>query len=362
MRVLLVIITVLSFVILFLNGSVDADLIIMKNGLRHKCKVIKDNPDDDHITVRLTYDNGKTGTITILRKNINRIEYDYDSRKKRLDKSDFTGHFDLAEFCLQHNMEDEAFDLLKQCVGKPGVPDDALLILARIYEKKGKLQEALELYIKYYNKHPNDTEVYKKIGAINKKIKQMKSPSPSPTKTKIPQTTVKPPPKTPPVSIKVIEGLEANPAWIVAPWAGSGMLESKLLCKNKLLSFQFNPGASTKSACFLVLSKPIERNKNSSFNLKVHNINNNPVQLSLALWIGEGTGSGQGEYYESQIKVASPGKWTELNFDFDAKWKRRPKWTYSETLPQKKIWVVFLLVYPGGEKGTVEFDEITFQS
>ncbi len=363
MKKLVLILSLVVICLFLFDGSVRADLVIMKNGMRYKCKVLRDNPDEDHILVRVTQSDGKTGTITIARRNIKKIDYDYDSRVARLAKDDYLGYYDLALFCIEHKMDKQALDALLKCVGKPNVPVDAYLHLARLYEKLGEKQKALDAYTLYYNANTSDEEVYKKIQELKRLLA---TPTPAPSASATASASATPPPSTPttsapPVEIKVLEGLEAQDTWQVAPWAGPGNVKSKLIGQNKVLDFIYeDPAATQKSAAFLVFNTAIERSKAKKLTLKAFNGISAPVQVALALWLGESLRNG--EYYEAAPKLAAPGKWTTIEFSLDANWKCQPNWTYTEKLPDKSIWVAFLLVYPGQNGGTISYDEIAFDT
>ncbi len=350
----------LAALLLALPVRAGGDLVVLKNGVRYNCKVVEDDPDSDHILVRITYEGGKTGVISIPRKNIVRIEYDYESRKARLKPDDYAGRYDLARFCMDHGLYDEALAELEAAAGKKGVPDDAFLMLASLYEHKGMKMKALAAYIEYYNRHPNDEEVYEKILELKKSLAP-----PKPTASPAPKPSGAPPKPTPRPSltprITVIEGLEAKPNWTVAPWAGPGAVAVKRIGGNRVVEFLYDdPGASQKAACYLLLADPVDRKAVERLELKALNSAEHPVQVALAFWVGRSLQDG--EYYEAKPLLLPPGKWTPLSFEIGGKWKRQPKWTYTEALPNEKIWVVFLLVYPGRNEGEIKFDEIVFST
>ncbi|MFA4985487.1 MAG: hypothetical protein WC712_02785, partial [Candidatus Brocadiia bacterium] len=229
-----------SLFVLAFGARVGADVVVMKNGLEHKCKVITDDPDFDYIVVRITMANGSTGTVSIPRRQIARIDYDYTSRKARLAGNDYKGHYDLALFCIDHSLTDEAITELKLCVGQQGVPDDAYLQLAKLLEKKGDLAGALVAYSEYYKRNPKDDGVYKQIERLKKALEPKVTPSatPAPTETNSPVASAPPPVATPaPPGITVVEGLEARAGWTVAAWAGKGTITQGLLGQDKILQF-----------------------------------------------------------------------------------------------------------------------------
>ncbi|GAB4158135.1 MAG: hypothetical protein Kow00107_07150 [Planctomycetota bacterium] len=346
------------------TASANADLVIMKNGLRHKCKVIEDNPDKDHIVVRVIYGAGKTGTVTILRRNIDRIEYDYESRLERLNPEDMKGHYELALYCIENGMETEAAEHLQKCAGKPGVPADAWLLLGKLQAESGDLQKAKESLSAYIAANPADKEAAALLEQINKQLAPTPTPATSakPTSTPVPTTTpTATPASSPTLTVKVIEGLETGNGWDVANWAGRGSLALRETDGNKILVFDFDPVSFQKSVCYKVFENPIALDKASAFNVSAFNVTDKPVQLALAVLVGENTTTVK--YFESPLKLAPSSKWAQLAFDLTAaNWKSSPKWEHNEKLPSSKIWAVYLLVYPGQQAGTIYFDAISFSN
>ena len=108
-----------------------------------------------------------------------------------------------------------------------------------------------------------------------------------------------------------------------------------------------------------VLDDGIPVDKFSAFSASVFNTNDNAVQLSVALLVGDSTTSVK--YFESPLKLVPTSKWTKLEFDLTgSNWKSAPKWEHNLQLPKTRIWAVNFLVYPGRETGAIYFDEVSF--
>ncbi|MDZ7816801.1 MAG: tetratricopeptide repeat protein [Planctomycetota bacterium] len=363
--VLLAFLAVMAVFMFAEEVSVEADTVVMKNGLKYHCKVVSDDPDKDHIVVRVTYEDGKTGRLSIQRRNIDKIIYDFESRLARLQDDDYVEMYDLALYALANGMQDKAIALLNGCAGKEGVPSNAWLLLARIHRDSGKFEAAQGYYEKYLEAVPKDTEVKKELEQLKKEIAQQnteKPPKPTPQQTTTPEIS-KTPSKTDPngVSVTLLEGLEANREWLVAPWAGTGDISYRKENDNTILVYNYDPQRYQKSVCYMVFDDGQKVEQSKGFEFSVYNTNKDAVQLSLGLSIG--SSATRSQYYESRLKIVPSQKWTDLSYDLTTnKWKTKPKWTYTETLPKESIHAVFLLIYPGSNKGTAYFDKLSFSN
>ena len=363
MKKLLFLFSLILVGVFIVSTAVGADLVIMKNGLRHDCTVIEDDPDEDNIIVRVVYGDGKSGTVSIPRKNIKEIQYSFASRLAKLKPDDFKGKYDLAMYAITQGMNEEAFSLLKECAGKKGVPSDAWLKLAKMYLEKKQTKEAIAALEKYVAANPEDKKAKAALDLLKKSVEVSKTPATSTTAKQLspsPKTPVASPKNT--VKVRLLEGLEAKPDWKVAAWAGSGAVEKRNDAGNSILAFNYDdPGNHLKSCCYYIIDKPVDAKTNRYFNISAMNNNDKGIQFSLALSVG--TSPNQLKYFETPLKILPSKKWLTMSFDLQkANWKTKPKWKHNETIPNEKIWAIWLVVYPSRNNGTIYFDDISFKS
>ncbi len=106
MRKILFLLAVAAIGLLIFCQVAGADTIHLKNGRKLKGKIIEET--DSSVTIEV-----KGGTLTISRRQIEKIEKEktkkdiYKERAQKLDPKDAKGHFELAMWCKDNNLQEE---------------------------------------------------------------------------------------------------------------------------------------------------------------------------------------------------------------------------------------------------------------
>lgn len=313
------------------------DTIYFQNDLTLECDVQK--VTDKNITIKHT-----KGTFTFPVDRIDHIEYNFEKKRAMIKEGDFKSHYELGLWCFDCNQEDNALSQFLFCEGKPDVPDDVYLKIARIYLNKDHKEQTIEYYKKYLAKHPENQLVAKKTEELTGEQEELSSTSKNEEHLK-----------------KADEGLEILSGWRIEKWANPGtVILTKTIQKkteNKMLKVEYQAKSSDKTALRVQYRTDLTDKKSCVLDLY------NPANYVISMAIAFVTSPGY-NFYESKGVMLQPG-WN-LNIEFDlttSDYKSKAtNWTFKSDIKNKNSLVQFiLLVYNGSRKGIVFIDNIKIE-
>ena len=298
---------------------------------------------EERVLVLVHHGEDRWGKITIPRDRVRSIEYDLDKRLAELREEDHLGRYEIGEWAYRHGMSDEALAILAEAAGKPDVPAEAYLFMAKIREEKGELSEALSLYGKYALAEPEDDKVKAKIDEIKKLLDKPKAE---------PAMVAKAPaaPKASP------EGLETG-SWRYERWGNKADVSVvNDPDGNKLLQVTMDGSGNTDKVA-LSTRKNVDLAGKSKTTFTIFNKTGRTVQVALAVVTSSG-------YYESRPVSVKDG-WNEslsrslTGKDYKCK---ETNWRFETAVKDlDKVQAVMFLIYNGKRKGVFYLDEVSFQ-
>ena len=309
-----------------------ADTLYLIDGQKVECKI--DRVTEKEVVIRI-----KFGVVSVPTVRVEKIEYDYVSRLATLAPDDFRGRYEVGTLCEQEGRSAEAIACFEQVIGKPEVPLEAYLRLARLYEAAGRIDDAIAAYRKYLIEKPDDGDVKKKLAELtSSKAKGVGAGAQEP--------------------MGADEGLEAQDGWRPQAWGNQATVSivTEPTEKNRYLAVSYTGNEKDKTAVGLGSRLDFSGKKKLSFT--ANNKGARPVDISIALVTTE--------FFESRL-VSLPVGWSQnLYFDLTTKdYKAKStSWAYNTDVKGlDRIGQVYILIYnvkPGeaDSSGVIYFDKI----
>lgn len=287
------------------------------------------------------------GTISVPRYRIRQIEYDYDTRRQRLAADDYAGRYQLVVWALEHGRPADACAELKALAGKPGVPPEALLQLARIEHEQGDLKSAFAHLAEYLKLRPDDAEA----AGLYEEVKRTLAPKPAQKPADKPAQPAEAKPAAPAAN-KPAEGLEAAGKWTLEGWGNKATIE--LVPDehgNQVLQVFTEPGGNDKAAVGVGVHLNLKEKKQLLFNAFVDG--KAPVDIAVAFITSD--------YYESRSITLKPGWNTNVSFDLAGKdYKSRDtNWRFETPLKNpERVRKLIFLVYNFRAQANIYLDAV----
>ena len=319
----------------------DAIVEMRDTGLKVEGKIHRETPD--YIMLTLRNDEGK---IRIARSNIKNIEYDDKAQLKALKEDDYAGRYKVGVWDMDKGLFDDAIGIFETLKGHEGVGPDMLKLLAQAYEKQKILDKAFENYKDYLTVHPDDTVVAERVEAIRKIVH--------------PEDLTALDPKAAPGSPaekKIVNGLEADGAWVFEQWGNPGTAQFTVDASGKKMIVVQAAGGPHDKAAFTRTGQPLNLSDSKEITFRIFHDSPTPILMAVAFK------NAKNELHESpQMRIAA-GSWNNKSVKIDGKVfkAQRNEWKdYNLELDGKEnIKQISFMVYATG-KFTLYIDRIFF--
>ncbi len=328
---------------LLLSVCARADTIIFKHGTRLECQVVETSEEGVVVIVGDNPDN----RIVLNPATIDKIEYDFESRFKRLGAEDYRGHYELGLWCEEMVSADEemalkALERFQYVLGKPDIPDEVYLHLGRMYEyiKPPNEEQALSAYKMYIQAHPESTEAIEAVARLQEIVEA----------------------REPTVEKSAAEGLETK-QWLHEGWSNPAKVRKLTDVKNNnnvVLELAYEDNTKYKAAFKLLMKDNLSAYGRLVFD--VYNDSEQTVPIAVAMVAGQDS-----LWYELTAPAGCKRKaWTQnVEIDLQKKnWKsfKMDKQLSNATAPDlKRVYSLLILVFNREKKGKVYIDSIRFE-
>jgi hypothetical protein len=291
------------------------------------------------------------GVLRLRKDLIASIDEGFDSRRARTRDDDPVALYDLAKWCMSHEMKDKALEMIEIADRCPNRDLDVLALKARLIDLLKSPTEAEAMYVAYRDAGGTNGETLARLA----ELEQARTAYEGGAKPQIDQQQRVP---------VIADGLEVR-GWEMEAQQWSNPVDSKIITedredgsKNQVLQIEFRSGDKEKGSVKKTYRQSIEATP--MLTLWAQNKSDRPVRLALAVKTGKYV------FHESpSLDVPSDKKWVQMRFNLSGKnFKSETSgWGYTGTVSDlNDVKELQFLIYNGSNSGILVLDEVQFLS